>query len=114
MMTLGGCYAATKSTVDLTSAQQQFELARSAGAPERATYAWTMADEYLKKAKDEWSRSDYEAADSMLKKAVHWAEQAASIARVNGAGAAADGLQDAATNQPTAEPTTTTREGVWQ
>ena len=114
MMTLGGCYAATKSTVDLTNAQQQFEIARSAGAPERATYAWTMADEFLKKAKDEWSRSDYEAADSMLKKAIHWSNQATAIARANRAESAGDGLQDSTTDEPSAEPTTTTQEGVWQ
>ena len=116
MMALSGCYAATKATVDLTGAQQKLEAARSAGAPERATYAWTMADEFLKKARDEWSRSDYEAADAMLKKAAHWADQAASIAQASGVDDAEDGFQDVESEDeaPAAEPTTTTEEGVWQ
>lgn len=114
MMTLVGCYAATRSTVDLAQAQQKLETARSFGAPQQAVYAWTMADEYLKKARDEWSRSDYEAADEMLKKSVHWADQAASIAKANELKMPDEGLQDAPATEGPAEPSTTTQEGVWQ
>ena len=114
LMTSVGCYAATKSTVDLTGAQQQLELARAAGAPQQATYAWTMADEYLKKARDEWSRSDYEAADSMIKKALHWAKQAESIAKASGWSDQDSELQDAPIEEASGEPETTTQEGVWQ
>ena len=116
MITLVGCYAATRSTVDLTQAQQKLETARSFGAPQQAVYAWTMADEYLKKAKDEWGRSDYEAADALLKKSMHWADQAASIAKASELKAPTDDeLQDVpATENPAEEPTTTTQEGVWQ
>ena len=123
ILVLPGCYAATKATVDMASAQQQLEVARSLGAPERATYAWTMADEYMKKAKDEWSRSDYQAADTLLKQARHWADQAASIAKAN----EVDGSQESFTDEPlqdledATEPnpsqqseSTTTQEGVWQ
>ena len=112
MITLAGCYAATRSTVDLAQAQQKLEMARAAGAPQQATYAWTMADEYLKKARDEWSRSDYQAADELLKKALHWSEQATSIAKANELKLPEEGLQDAPASEP--EPTTTTQEGVWQ
>ena len=45
---VSGCYAATRSTVDLVEAEQSMAAARAAGAPERAVYAWTMADEYMK------------------------------------------------------------------
>jgi hypothetical protein len=116
LMTLGGCYAATKSTVDLSGVQQKVATARAAGAPDRATYAWTMADEFLKKARDEWARSDYEAADVLMKKAAHWADQATSIAQASEADKAEDGLQDAdlLDEEPAGEPTTTTQEGVWQ
>ena len=116
MVALGGCYAATKSTVDLSGVQQKLEAARAAGAPDRATYAWTMADEFLKKARDEWSRSDYEAADALLKKAAHWADQAASIAQASGVDNAEDGFEDAVMPEASSsdEPTTTTQEGVWQ
>ena len=112
LMTSVGCYAATKSTVDLTGAQQQLELARAAGAPQQATYAWTMADEYLKKARDEWSRSDYEAADSMIKKAMHWAKQAESIAKASGWSEQDTELQDSPVEGANSD--TTTQEGVWQ
>jgi hypothetical protein len=116
MMALSGCYAATKSTVDLSGAQQKLEAARTAGAPDRATYAWTMADEFLKKARDEWSRSDYEAADAMIKKAAHWADQAMSIAQASGVDNAEDDFKDAELpeEESAEEPTTTTQEGVWQ
>jgi len=116
MTVLGGCYAATKATIDLSGAQQKLEIARSAGAPERATYAWTMADEFLKKARDEWGRSDYESADAMLKKAAYWADQATSIAQASGVDNADDDFQDAVLpeEESTDEPTSTTQEGVWQ
>mgnify|MGYP001180296912 CR=1 FL=1 len=118
MITLVGCYAATRSTVDLTQAQQKLETARASGAPQQAMYAWTMADEYLKKAKDEWARSDYQAADALLKKSMHWADQAASIAKASGWNVPNEGLQDAPAEVPAEdsadEPTTTTQEGVWQ
>ncbi len=114
LMVLPGCYAATKATVDITSAQQDLETARSLGAPERAVYAWTMADEYMKKAKDEWGRSDYQAADKLLKQARHWADQAASIARANEVDSSRDALEDEPL-QDAAEPVdSTTSEGVWQ
>jgi len=118
MMTLVGCYAATRSTVDLANAQQKLEMARSIGAPQQATYAWTMADEYMKKARDEWSRSDYQAADALLKKSMSWADQAASIAQANKLKVTDEGLQDLpASDAPASsgeEATTTTQEGVWQ
>ena len=73
-----------------------------------------MADEYMKKAKDEWSRSDYQAADKLLKQARHWADQAASIARANEVDSSRDALEDEPL-QDAAEPVdSTTPEGVWQ
>ena len=123
ILVLPGCYAATKATVDIASAQQQLEVARSLGAPECATYAWTMADEYMKKAKDEWSRSDYQAADTLLKQARHWADQAASIAKANEVDGSQESFQDeplqdledaTEPNPSQASEPTTTQEGVWQ
>jgi hypothetical protein len=76
-----GCIAATRTTVKLVQAEKNMTAARDAGAQERAVYAWTLADEYMKKARDEWARSDFEASESMVKKAKYWADEAASIAR---------------------------------
>ncbi len=115
LLTLPGCYAATKATVDLASAQQDLETARSLGAPQRAVYAWTMADEYMKKAKDEWARSDYQAADKLLKQARHWADQAASIARANEVDDNQQAVDDETLQDAAAPPETdATQEGVWQ
>ncbi len=114
LLVLPGCYAATKATVDIASAQQELETARSLGAPERAVYAWTMADEYMKKAKDEWGRSDYQAADKLLKQARHWADQAASIARANEVDSSRDALEDEPLQDAVEPEDSTTLEGVWQ
>ena len=76
-----GCYAATKSTMDLSKAEQKLAAAKSADAQRHAVYAWTMADSYMKKARDEWGHSDYEAAEAMMKKAEQWADKALQIAR---------------------------------
>ena len=114
---LSGCYAATRSTVDLGNAEQQLAAARAAGAPERAVYAWTMADEYMKKARDEWGRSDYQRADAMLKRAVIWADEARSIAQAGGTGP--QWSVDKTAPQTPAEGTDApsvqgTEAGVWQ
>lgn len=104
---LSGCYSATRATVDLGQAEQNMSAARAAGAPDRAVYAWTMADEYMKKARDEWARSDFESAEAMVKKATRWADEAASIARAGGnapAWGVEDALQDASEPPPAAEP----------
>ncbi len=126
LASLSGCYAATRSTVDLGQAEQNMAAARAAGAPERAIYAWTMADEYMKKARDEWARSDFESADAMITKAKQWADEAASISRAGGTGprwGVEEALQDAPAAEPAepAEPTETgsapvedTVPGVWQ
>ena len=125
---LSGCYAATRSTVDMGQAEQSMADARAAGAPERAVYAWTMADEYMKKARDEWGRSDFETADKMLQQATKWANEAAAIARAGGAGpqwGVEDALKDTPKDAPKGAPTgapdapepapaETPTQGVWQ
>ena len=114
---LSGCYAATRSTVDLGKAEQQLAAARAAGAPERAVYAWTMADEYMKKARDEWGRSDYQRADAMLKNAVKWANEARSIAQAGGTGpqwSVDEPAPEAPVEGADAPPAQGTDAGVWQ
>lgn len=71
---LSGC--AARSTVSLVQAEQAVYIAREAGAPERAPYEWTLADEYMTKAREEWGHADYEAADGLAAKAQSWAEAA--------------------------------------
>ena len=110
---LTGCYAATRSTVDLGQAERQLAAARAAGAPERAVYAWTMADEYMKKARDEWARSDYQRADEMVKKATKWAAKAAELAQSGEAVPAWSGESSIPAQSPPA-PADEDGSGVWQ
>ena len=110
LLSLGGCYAGTKATAKLGQAEQKMKAARDEGAADRAVYAWTMADEYMKKARDEWGRSDYEAAEALLKKAEHWAAEAVSISRANIDVPAQEALEDV---QPPAEEPVTSEQGVW-
>lgn len=108
-----GCIAATRTTVKLAQAEQNMAAARDAGAQERAIYAWTLADEYMKKARDEWARSDFEASESMVKKAKYWADEAASIARA--APAPAQDEMDQEADQSTLPPALpATEPGVWK
>ena len=82
MLMFTGCYAGTRSTLDLAKVEKKMASAKAADAHLHAVYAWTMADEYTKKARDEWGHSDYEAAEALMKKASHWADQAMNQARV--------------------------------
>ena len=81
MLGLSGCYAATRSTVHMVEASQKLTEARDAGAPARAVYAWTKADEYMKKARDEWGRSEFQSAERLFEKSQKWSEEAARLAR---------------------------------
>ena len=116
---LTGCIAATRTTVKLAQAEKNMAAARDAGAPEQAVYAWTLADEYMKKARDEWARSDFEASESLVKKAKHWADESASIARAaptkiqDEMDEAASQISEGANSAPEPEPEPE-GQGVWQ
>jgi hypothetical protein len=69
-----GCGAA-RGTYFLVDAEQRLQAAREGGAPQ-AVYQWTMAEEHMRKAYEEWGYSDYEAAESMASLAVDWADKA--------------------------------------
>jgi len=75
---LGGC--AARSTLQIVQAEQALYLAREAEAPDRAVFEWTLAEQYMQKAREEWSHSDYGAADELARKSIHWAEQAEQAA----------------------------------
>ena len=104
---LTGCYAATRSTVDLVKVEQKVAKAKAADAPRRAVYAWTMADAYLKKARDEWGHSDFEAAHRMMEQAETWADKAIAEA----ASAPVDTRATAPAASP--PPGEASQQGVW-
>lgn len=74
-----GC--AAKSAVVLIKAEQAVYQAKVDGAPEMAVYEWTHAEQYIKKAREEWGTSDYEVANHYANKAEEWAEKADEKAR---------------------------------
>lgn len=77
---LGGC-TAVKSTVHLTKAEQALQLARDAEAPVNAPYAWTVAEELVFKAREEWAASDFGPAEDLSIKALDAANTAAEQAK---------------------------------
>jgi len=77
---LTGC-TAVKSTVHLTKAEQALQLAREAEAPVNAPYAWTVAEELVFKAREEWAASDFGPAEILSIKALDAANKAAEEAK---------------------------------
>lgn len=77
---LTGC-TAVKSTVHLTKAEQALQLAREAEAPTNAPYAWTIAEELVLKAREEWAASDFGPSEILSVKALDAANKAAEQAK---------------------------------
>ena len=104
---LPGC--AARSTVQLISAESAYAAAMAAQAEERAPYAWTLADAYMKKAREEYSYADHAAADRLCQLTVQWSDKAIEIATATRAGAEA--LEDAVDIVPEEVDTTPRDEG---
>lgn len=83
-LTLAGC-AAGRGTYFVAEGQRFVNTASEAGAPDQAIFAWTMADEYRRKAWEEYNSSDYEQAERLSKLAQEWAQKAERLARGGGA-----------------------------
>lgn len=79
---LTGC-TATRSTVHLARAEQAVELAREAQAPEQSPYAWTLAEQLMLKAREEWAAASFGASEALSKRAVEAANKAAEQATSN-------------------------------
>ena len=98
VLLLSGC--AVKGTYHIAQAELAVSLAEEDEAEELAVYAWTMADAYLKKAREEYFYADYEAAEQYALAAEKWAERAQAVVRqgtdpMNSAPDALPELQDA-------------------
>ena len=98
VLLLSGC--AVKGTYHIAQAELAVSLAEEDEAEELAVYAWTMADAYLKKAREEYFYADYEAAEQYALAAEKWAERAQEVVRqgadpMNSAPDALPELQDA-------------------
>lgn len=78
LLGLTGC-ASLKGTYVVVTSQQQLHLSQQASA-EEAEYLWTLADEYMSKAREEWGHSDYGAAEELAYAAADWARKAEEAA----------------------------------
>lgn len=81
---LSAC-AAGRGTYFLAKSVEPITTVEASNAPDLAIFAWTMADEYRRKAWDEWSSSDYQEAERLSKLAVEWAEKARALSEAGGA-----------------------------
>jgi hypothetical protein len=57
------------STRFIIDAEVQIQAARTAGAEKLAPYEWTLANLYIKKAREEVGSSDYQVANDFAEKA---------------------------------------------
>ena len=64
-----GC--AIRSSIVLLEAEQQYHLAEA--HKDLAPYAWHMADQYIKKAREEYATSRLTDANTLAKEAEKWA-----------------------------------------
>lgn len=76
---LGGC--AAKAAYTLMNAQQAVDAASAAGAEKKVPYEYTLAYEYLQKAKEENGYSEYGAVEKLTAKSIEYANSAAEKAR---------------------------------
>ncbi len=75
LLSLAGC-TAIKSGVVLVQVEQLMAEAEAVGAPSQATYEYTLADAYRRKAREEWGGSSYRAAEDLAEEALELANRA--------------------------------------
>ena len=74
-----GC-AAVRSTFHLSQAEQAVVIAQDVEAEDLAPYEWTMTNEYILKAREEWGNASFGDAESLAKEANEWAARAEQAA----------------------------------
>ena len=72
-----GC-AAARGNYYIFDANDVLMKAEAAGASE-AIYEWTMATEFLMKAREEAGYSDYEYAETLARESIDWARRAQEV-----------------------------------
>ena len=75
LLLLGGC-GPIASTGPMLQARDLVEFARAAGSERFAMYEFTMAREYLAKAREEWAYSDFQKAREYSDLAADYAKRA--------------------------------------
>lgn len=70
------------ATTNLNSAESVVAEAKESSAPYEAVYEYTLAEQYLLKAQEEWGYSDWQHAQRYAELAEKYAKEA--LERVNG------------------------------
>ncbi len=100
-----GC--AGRAAYYLVDATRSYQDAVNAEAESAAVYEFTLAEEYLRKAREEDGYADYQAAETLAKRATEEARKAKEIAeQVGVAPADTKGMSDEA--KPAVAPAPTT------
>ena len=74
-----GC--AVKASLELIEAEQKYILAQQ--YKEEAPFEWYMADQYIKKAREEYGTSQLQDAETLAKEAAMWAVKVDDIGKGN-------------------------------
>ena len=74
-----GC--AVKASLELIEAEQKYILAQQ--YKEQAPFEWYMADQYIKKAREEYGTSQLEDAETLAKEAAMWSTKVENIGKNN-------------------------------
>ena len=88
---LPACTAA-RASYYVVDAERNLHAAARMGAEERAVYEYTLAKEYLWKAKEEVNASDYGSAEQLCKKSIEYA--ALALERADDKGERVKGAED--------------------
>jgi hypothetical protein len=72
---LASC-TATKASVQVVSAEEALHRAQEYDADTKAVYEFTMAEEYLSKARDELGHSQFRLADGLARQSAEWSDRA--------------------------------------
>ena len=80
---LAGC-AATHTAVQISKAKRSVNVAKERGAEEHAIYEYTMAENYLRKSREEAGYSDFKDSVSLATGAAEWADKAIIVIEKEG------------------------------
>ena len=105
LLSTPGC--AGRAAYYLVDATRSYQEAVDAGAEANAVYEFTLAEAYLRKAREEDGYSDYQAAETLAKRATEEAHRARELAEEAGvAPADTNGMTDEAKRPAAPAPTT--------
>ena len=65
-----GC--SVKGTVELVQAERAYQLGQQQNLRDKDIFSWTMANSYLKKAREEYANSNYEQASILAERSTEW------------------------------------------